>query len=45
MPASGARFEEGEKWLKRALVLDPLSPLVRADLACNMAYRGLFDDF
>jgi serine/threonine-protein kinase len=39
------RFEEGEKWLKRALVLDPLSPLVRADLACNLVYRGLFDDF
>ena len=39
------RFEEGEKWLKRALVLDPLSPLVHADFACNLAYRGLFDQF
>lgn len=38
-------FEEGEKWLKRALVLDPLSPLVHADFACNLAYRGLFDQF
>ena len=39
------RFEEGEKWLKRALVLDPLSPLVHSDFACNLAYRGLFDQF
>ena len=39
------RFEEGEKWLKRALVLDPLSPLVHADFACNLAYRGLFYQF
>ena len=33
------------KWLKRALVLDPLSPHINADFACNMAYRGLFDQF
>ncbi len=39
------RFEEGVKWLKRALVLDPLSPHINADFACNMAYRGLFDQF
>jgi TolB-like protein/Tfp pilus assembly protein PilF len=39
------RFEEGEKWLKRALVLDPLSPLVHSDFACNLVYRGLFDQF
>jgi TolB-like protein/Tfp pilus assembly protein PilF len=39
------RLEEGEKWLRRALILDPLSPLVHADLACNLVYRGLFDDF
>ena len=39
------RFEEGAEWLKRALVLDPLSPLVHTDFACNLAYRGLFDEF
>jgi tetratricopeptide (TPR) repeat protein len=39
------RFEEGVKWLKRALVLDPLSPLVHADFACNLVYRGLFAQF
>jgi TolB-like protein/DNA-binding winged helix-turn-helix (wHTH) protein len=39
------RFEEGAAWLKRALILDPLSPLVRADHASNLVYRGLFDQF
>jgi serine/threonine-protein kinase len=39
------RFEEGATWLKRALVLDPLSPHVNADFACNLVYRGLFDQF
>ena len=39
------RLEEGEKWLRRALILDPLSPLVHADLACNLVFRGLFDQF
>ena len=39
------RFEEGFEWLKRALVLDPLSPLVHADFACNLLYRGLVDQF
>ncbi len=39
------RFEDGVKWLKRALVLDPLSPHLNADFACNLVYRGLFDQF
>lgn len=39
------RFEEGNQWLKRALVLDPLSAVVHADYACCQLYRGLFDDF
>lgn len=39
------RLEEGATWLKRALVLDPLSPHVNADYACNLVYRGLFDQF
>lgn len=39
------RLDEDEKWLKRAHILDPLSPLVHADSACNLAYRGLFDQF
>ena len=39
------RFEEGVTWLKRALVLDPLSPHVNADFVCNLGYRGLFDQF
>jgi serine/threonine-protein kinase len=39
------RFDEGAIWLKRALVLDPLSPHVNADFACNLVYRGLFDQF
>ena len=39
------RFEEGANWLKRALLLDPLSPLVHADFACNLVYRGLFKQF
>jgi TolB-like protein len=39
------RFEEGANWLKRALALDPLSPLVHADFACNLVYQGLFDQF
>lgn len=39
------RLEEGATWLKRALVLDPLSPHVNADFASNLAYQGLFDQF
>ncbi|MDE3105474.1 MAG: tetratricopeptide repeat protein [Acidobacteriota bacterium] len=39
------RFEEGATWLKRALVLDPLSPHVNADYACNLVYSGHFDQF
>lgn len=39
------RFEEGVSWLKRALVLDPLSPLVHADYALNYAYSGLDEQF
>lgn len=39
------RFEEGANWLKRALLLDPLSPLVHADFACNLVYQGLFEQF
>jgi serine/threonine-protein kinase len=39
------RFEEGMTWLKRARVLDPLSPHVNADFASNLVYRGLFDQF
>lgn len=42
---SVGRFEEGMTWLKRARVLDPLSPHVNADFAANWAYRGLFDRF
>jgi adenylate cyclase len=39
------RLEEGASWLKRALILDPLSPLVHADFACNLVYQGLFEQF
>lgn len=34
------RLEESVTWLKRALVLDPLSSVVRADYASNLLYRG-----
>jgi hypothetical protein len=37
------RCEEASDWLNRALILDPLSPSVHADLAINSALRG-FDD-
>jgi tetratricopeptide (TPR) repeat protein len=39
------RFEEGVSWLKRALVLDPLSPLIHADYALNYGYRRLDEQF
>jgi TolB-like protein len=39
------RHHEALTWLKRALVLDPRSSTVRADSACNLVYRGLFDEF
>lgn len=39
------RFEEAADWLSRALVLDPLSPSVHADLANNSAVRGLHERF
>ncbi len=37
------RYEEASDWLRRALILDPLSPSVHADLAINSALRG-FDE-
>jgi serine/threonine-protein kinase len=37
------RCEEASHWLRRALILDPLSPSVHADLAINSALRG-FDE-
>ena len=37
------RYEEASDWLSQALVLDPLSPGVHADLAINSALRG-FDE-
>lgn len=39
------RLEEAAEWLERALVLDPLSPLVHADHALNFVYRGLYEEF
>jgi TolB-like protein len=39
------RFDEATVWLRRALVLDPLSPLVQADFAINSAYRGWDEQF
>lgn len=39
------RFEEAASWLTRALVLDPLSPSVQADLANNSAIRGFDERF
>jgi len=39
------RSEEASDWLSRALVLDPLSPLIHADLAINFALRGLDELF
>jgi serine/threonine-protein kinase len=39
------RFDEATGWLRRALVLDPLSPLVQADYASNSAFRGLDGQF
>jgi serine/threonine-protein kinase len=35
------RYEEASDWLSRALVLDPLSLIIHADLAINFALRGL----
>ena len=37
------RYEEASHWLSRALVLDPLSPSIHADLAINYGLRG-FDE-
>jgi len=39
------RLDEAAGWLSRALGLDPLSPLVHADLANNFAFRGLDERF
>ena len=39
------RYEEATDWLRRALVLDPLSPLIHADLAINSGLRGLDERF
>jgi TolB-like protein len=39
------RFDEATGWLKRALVLDPLSPIVQADCAINSALRGRDEQF
>jgi len=39
------RYEEAAHWLSRALVLDPLSPLIHADLAISFALRGLDELF
>ena len=39
------RYEEASDWLSRALVLDPLSPSIHADLAINFALRGLDELF
>jgi len=39
------RFDEAAGWLSRALVLDPLSPLVHADHALNSAYGRLDEQF
>ena len=39
------RYEEASDWLSRALVLDPLSPSIHADLAINSALRGLDELF
>ena len=39
------RCEEASDWLSRALVLDPLSPSIHADLAINSALRGLDEVF
>ena len=39
------RYEEASAWLSRALVLDPLSLNIHADLASNFALRGLDERF
>lgn len=39
------RYEEASDWLRRALVLDPLSPAMHADLAILSALRGLDELF
>ena len=39
------RYEEASDWLGRALVLDPLSPSMHADLAINSGLRGLDELF
>jgi adenylate cyclase len=39
------RFEEAADWLNRALVLDPLSPSMHADLAITSAFRGFDERF
>jgi len=39
------RYEEASDWLSRALVLDPLSPNIHADVAIKFALRGLDELF
>ena len=39
------RYEEASDWLSRALVLDPLSPSMHADMAIISALRGLDELF
>lgn len=39
------RYEEASDWLSRALVLDPLSPSMDADMAIISALRGLDELF
>jgi len=39
------RYEEASDWLSRALILDPLSSTIHADLASNFAFRGLDELF
>ncbi|HKW35191.1 MAG TPA: hypothetical protein VJN92_19420 [Candidatus Acidoferrum sp.] len=39
------RYEEASDWLGLALLLDPLSPNVHADLAINSGLRGFDERF
>jgi tetratricopeptide (TPR) repeat protein len=39
------RYEEAGDWLSRALILDPLSLSIHADLAINFGLRGLDERF
>jgi serine/threonine-protein kinase len=40
-----ARFDEAADWIRRALVLDPLSPIVQADCSIGCAFRGNGEQF